>query len=64
VPVLADIALDQLVVIRAIAERPVEGKPSDPAAHDQCPFRHPALRRIWSRQALTLGGLRPAGHGP
>jgi hypothetical protein len=35
VPVLADIALDQLDAIRAIAERPVEGKPSDPAAHDQ-----------------------------
>jgi hypothetical protein len=35
VPVLADLALDQLVVIRAIGERPVEGKPGDPAAHDQ-----------------------------
>jgi hypothetical protein len=35
VAVLGDTALDQLDVIRAIAEHPVEGKPSDPAAHDQ-----------------------------
>jgi hypothetical protein len=35
VPVLADAALDQLDVIKAIAERPVEGKPSDPPGHVQ-----------------------------
>jgi hypothetical protein len=63
VPVRADIALDQLDVTRAIAERPVAGKLGDPAAHDQYRFRNPALQRFRSPQAPTVGRSATVRHG-